>query len=680
MKKILQICLFSALMLPQVSNAKLPKFLLNKIEIAKENKLQAESNLKKLYAEYKDTKVRNYDVISYSLDLDWYDVLKNSNLGWTGINTIILESKVANLTEIELDAGYMEILSVKAFGEELQFNQDSVKNLLVVKLNESLNISDEIAFEIKYRHIVKPDNLGFNYYYQSDTSGVLENLAYTMAEPKDARYWMPCNDISSDRALSDFKIKVPLGYTAVANGSRLDSSSVADTSYFHWSHNFPMPTYLLAVTASKFETYSDKYIKKDNSVLSIDYYYWKWYSKYSNNGTTLPAFDLHNNMMAYFSQILFEYPYEKYGVVSITPFGGGMEHNTITTIGNTWIVWEEDNGLAHELAHHWLGNYITCADWQDLWINEGGATWAASIWTGHYYGKEALKTEIRRHKYLYFQGGGADLPPVYNLDDENLFSEALTYRKAGMVYHMLSAAIGEEQFLKTLQKIFTTYPLTSITTQQFRDIVKQENPDYPLSWDTFFDQWLLQRGHPELTLNFAQAVKVNENFKVEFKINQTQLGSEIPGVFEMPVFIEYTKPTGDTLTKKYYMNQREQSFADTLDFQPIHYSINEYMFLGAVNSIAKVEEQESGNIAIYPSIAQAGDEIKCSINKTEILSDVRYEIYNELGEVMSEGTVVVANPLQNGTFSFKLPNLSVGLYVVRIHCNNTVESQKIIVK
>ncbi len=673
MKRILPICLLAAFIMTQVSNAKMPKFLLNKAEIAKENSLQSEGNLKKLYGEYIDTKVRNYDVISYSLDLDWYEVLKNSDVKWNGTNTITLKSKVVNLDTIELDAGFLQIVSIKSLGIDLDFQHDKQKAQLKISLKKSINIGEKVELEIKYKHSNVSPQFGF-YYFQSN------ELAFTMSEPRNARNWMPCNDITSDRALSEIKIKVPNGYSAVSNGVRLDSLSIADTSYFHWKHKFPMPTYLMAVVASKFITYSDKYIKKDSSELSIDYYFDSSFMEYSNNGKTIPAFDLHTNMMAYYSQIFFEYPYEKYGIVSIAPINGGMENNTITTVGNSWITDLEFSGFAHELAHHWIGNYITCADWQDLWINEGGATWAASMWMGHYYGKDVFNNEIKTHKSKYFQGGGATLPPIYNLDNMNLFNEALTYKKSGMVYQMLSAALGEEQFIKTLQKIFTTYPLTSITTQQFRDIVKQENPNYPLSWDTFFEQWLLQRGHPELTLDFAPPTKVNDNFKVEFKINQTQLGSDVPNIFEMPLFIEYTKPNGDTLTKKYYMSQREQSFTDTLDFQPTHYSINEYMFLGKVNSIAKVEEEQSGNIAIFPSIAQAGGEIYCSIKNTEILGNVRYEIYNELGEVMVDGEIVVANPVQNGTFSFKLPNLSAGLYIARIWCNNNVESYKLIVK
>lgn len=663
-----------ALVIPMTANANLPKFLLNETPRHVHNNDNA---IFKISKEYKETQKRNYDVFSYGLKIDWYDLLKNSNTEWNAESSIMFSSLIPNLTEIELDAAsVLTINSVEVNEEDVEFTHED--NLLTFSLPESLATNDEAMIIINYTYKGNANN-GFIFVPKSQQG--TKNLAYTLSEPRNARNWMPCNDISFDRAYSYVEIKVPAGYTATSNGLLRDSLTVNDTTTFNWeSFKFQIPTYLMAVTASEFVTYTDKYEKKDNTILPINYYLWEGLLNNPTNDRTVTAFNLHTNMMAYFSEFLFEYPYEKYGVVCVPNFGGGMEHNTITTVDNYWIYSNEYSGFAHELAHHWLGNYITCADWQDLWINEGGATWLEAKWTEHYYGDKAFQNTLAGMRNGYFDKGGQSLPPIYDLPESALFNYSLTYAKSGWVYQMLHATLGDEQFRSTLKKIFETYPLTSITTQQFRDIVKEMNPDYPLSWDKFFEQWILKPGHPILKLAYSSVKSSDDKTISTCKIIQTQIATDVPEVFEMPVFLEYVKPNGDTLTKVHYMNSREQSFTDTLDFEPIKYSINQYNFLGEILDIADVNFTDPNkSTQIYPNIAESGASIRLLING-EINSDIQYKVFNELGESVNSGNIAVSSAFINGVVDVNLPELSRGMYYVQVRLNNTSEVHKLIIK
>ena len=670
MKAFKTLCIALGIALPMAANANLPKFMLNETPIPNYHK---SNNTIKLYKEYKETLKRDYDVVLYSLNFDWYNVLKIGRTNWNAESNIILSSSVANLTQIELDAAsVLTINSVKANEEDVEFTHQN--NLLTFSLPEPLSANDEAIIKINYTYN-GDGTRGFELKYD----GVV--TAHTMSEPRDARYWMPCNDIAIDRAFSELEIKVPNGYIATYNGIMIDSLSTQDTTTLRWENTkFPIPTYLMAVTASKYVTYTDKYVKKDNTILPIDYYVLEKFLNNSVTDRTVSAFNLHTNMMAFFSDFLFEYPYEKYGVVSIPDFGGGMEHNTITTIDNNWIYYYQYSGLAHELAHHWLGNYITCADWQDLWINEGGATWLEAKWNKHYFGNQAFQDVLLQMKDGYLSRGGSQLPPVYDLPETSLFNYDLSYAKAGWVYQMLYAALGEEKFKATLKEIFNKYPLTSITTQQFRDIVKDMNPDYPLSWDKFFEQWLLRPGHPILNLAFTTNEASDNKYITTCLIKQTQTFADVPEVFEMPVFLEYVKPNGDTLTKVHYMNSREQSFTDTLDFEPINYSINRFNFLGQVLDIADVKPGDDiQSTQLYPNIAESASTIKVLING-EINSDIQYRIFSELGESIKSANIQLASSMLNGVFDIKLPQLSRGMYYLQLNLNGASEVHKFIIK
>lgn len=663
-----------AVVIPVAASAGLPKFMLNETPGQEYN---YDNSIFKVSKEFKETKKRDYDVVLYSLEFDWYSVLKNSTTQWDGASSIILSSKIDNLTQIEFDAAStLEIKSVYAYEEALEFTHDN--NLLTVTLSESLMMNDEMIIDIDYSY---KGNARQGFIFKPAVNDDARNLAFTISEPRDARFWMPCNDISFDRAFSELEIKVPAGYTATFNGIMKDSSTVNDSTVLKWSNlNFQIPTYLMAVTASEFVTYTDKYVKNDNTILPINYYLWESLLNDPINDRTVTAFSLHTNMMKYYSEFFFEYPYEKYGIVCVPEFGGGMEHNTITTIGNSWIYSKEYSGLAHELAHHWLGNYITCADWQDLWINEGGATWAEAKWNGHYYGDQQLKNELLGMRAGYINGGGSNLPPIYDLSESVLFNYSLTYAKAGWVYQMLYAAIGEEKFRATLKKIFKEYPLTSITTQQFRDIVKEMNPDYPLSWDKFFEQWLLKPGHPILNLSFSSAKSSDNRFITTCRIKQNQMAADVPEVFEMPVYLEYINPNGDTLTKVHYMNSREQAFTDTLDFEPINYSINRFNFLGEILDISDVKSVNDSKVTqLYPNITESGTTVRLLISG-EINSDVQYRISNELGELVTTGNTPVTSSLINGLIEVDLPQLSKGMYYLQVNINNTSEVHKLIIK
>jgi aminopeptidase N len=645
--------------------------------------------LKKTVQNYKPTTKKNYDALRYDLDLNWYKVLKTASPGWSGLNKIKLTALENNVSVIVLDAEKITIDKVTKDGISLVFDNSDQK-LLKINLDKPININDTIDIEIAYTVNSASKSEGFVLAPKGYTSGnprdrcvTYENIAYTMSEPRDARKWMPCNDISFDKALASVRIVVPKGYTAVSNGERIDSADVADSTIWKWANNCPIPTYLIAITASKFVSYKDYYTKQDGSKLPIEYYVWE---KDLDNSTTrkCAAFDYTSEMVGYFSDRYFEYPYSKYGMVAVYPFSaGGMEHQSLTTIHQNWIDNRDYPGIAHELAHQWLGDYITCADWQDLWINEGGAVWSTNSWIKKHYGDASFADQLLSDRAQLFGDSYYPDLPIYNLDESDLFSDALTYRKAGWFYRMMSVAVGEEQFLKTLKKIFNEYSYKSLSTEQFRDIVKRENPNYPLSWDKFFEQWLLKPGYPKISTEFGIGAPETGKYVLTTKIKQTQDGVDWPDTYECAFDILIGKNSSDAKYYRHYITQREQIFTDTLNYYPEFTRIDSTGILAEINyKVTNMSGVENANIPISASIlptpanSLSGVELSYYSNGDGVSTIELYDEFSRKCAVLFSGAAYKGVNKLN----LALPNLSAGMYYIKIDKGDQVEFIKTLIK
>lgn len=690
------IAILALILVPLSGEASIPKFLLNKdVKEADYNNSKTSEYQNQLLGPktIKPTLKRNYDVQSYSLDFDWYDLLLSGNRDWRGNTTIKLKVETDTMTQIEMDAASIIIEKVKMDSKDLNFFQDTNEALLYIYPDKTLKTGEIVEVNIAYRDTsnlgknVLSGQVGINYYPQNPQKSVFENIAYTMAEPRDARHWMPCNDISFDRATLAVRVRVPAGYTAVANGNFVDSLKQQDTAVvFRWKHDFEMPTYLYSIVASKFNHYSDTVKLASGRALELPYYFWKEFLPAGS--TKMPILDWTGKMVSYFSKHFFEYPYEKYGIVFVPNFGGGMEHSSLITVDNGWRH-REYSGFAHELAHQWLGDYITCADWQDLWINEGGATWSAALWMGEQFGEDSYKIEILR--MMSASRVGNYFPPVYDLPDDLLFNYSLTYAKAGMFYQMMSQMLGREQYLKTLQTIMKTYPLTSITTEQFREVVKKENPSYPLSWDKFFEQWLLMRGYPkyEVNIEYKSLNTSSDSTITTIYIKQTQDGEDVPEIFEMPVPLIFTKNISDSEkeahNRRYYMNKRVQTFVDTLDFMPVRVTIDDLSIIHSSKLIeenlndgmkSNVENRYALQSSISPNVSSAGNSIQLRISSM-IESSLQVELFDGMGRLVTN--FPIGDNL--GIYNLQIPQtISAGIYYLKLKYNGISDFHKLIIK
>lgn len=652
---------------------------------------------------------RSYDVILYDLFVDWYNVLKNPiemdslDRIWYGKNNITVKIKQNNLTQIEFDASNLVIDSVKVLYKnqlyEITPTPKISNNLLKVSLPFQVFEGDTLLVSIGYTYArnVKIENYRGFYLYPKrmyvgslpapfyDSVFVEERLAYTMSEPEDARYWMPCNDAPYDKANEKITVRVPNGYTVASNGFLEKLEMDGDTAkVFYWVGDKPITTYLMSITASKYIKYSDWYRKNTNPKDSVEVQYYVWEKDYLSTKTDGSEYNARNTfattvaMMEFFSKTFVEYPFVKYGMVAIMPFNfGGMEHQTITSVNRAWLRVNSQFGIAHELAHQWLGNLVTCATWNDIWFNEGGATWSEALWAGKLWGQMGYNSLLLNSRSKYLRDGGLNLPAIYGLPTNTIFGtySVLVYQKASWVYNMLKNMLGDTAFFVVLRDFFRDYAYQSIETQDLINYLTNKFPNPTVDFETFFEQWIFKAGHPvyriSSSINSFQNDSGYYNANVILSQVQNQIG--VPDVFKTPIRLAFIK-NDSIFYKTLINNQRNQTYSFALPFFPDSVIIDTtFVLCEVVESYLTAENNRAScSEGVFPNPVSPID-----INQIMLCipTNDRYtiQIYDFLGRLID--TIYDGN-LDEGSkvIPFSANKLSTGLYFVNCYSKTSTRT------
>ena len=325
--------------------------------------------------------------------------------------------------------------------------------------------------------------------------------ATTLSEPFESYSWWPCVEDVTDKFIADIHLTVPPGMVGASNGLLVSTTAVQDGwTRYDWRESYPISNYLVAVNVTNYSTFSQSYTSLDGAVtMPIEnYVYPEDLTAAKRNFQRVPR------MIEKYAQLCGEYPFldEKYGMVAF-PWGGAMEHQTLTSMGDMLIGGSYDYDLiyAHELAHQWWGDEVTCGTWNDIWLNEGFATYFEVLWGVSHYGI----TEGRLMGEYYDDGlyNGYLGGQVYVKNGNRPFNDTgAIYEKGGWVLHMLKRVMGEEDFYRALSVYRAAHTFSNATTADFMAVC-EEVFGGSLKW--FFDQWVYTKKRPIYSVNFSQS-------------------------------------------------------------------------------------------------------------------------------------------------------------------------------
>ncbi len=524
----------------------------------------------------------DYDTRNISLNLrfDW------SRAQALGTATITFAPLVKDLRRVEFDAANMTFNSVKlaspnasiAAGASLQFAADKAHDKLLVNLDRAYQPTDILTIVIDYRTNGPTPNQSVN------GGGGLTFISPTKDEPSRPRqiwsqgeseynhYWFPCFDHPNDFFTSEVIATIEKPLSVISNGQLIETKDNSDnTRTFHWKIDAPHASYLTSIVVGEYVPVEGNYA----GVPVITNVYPQQLKEGKITAARLPE------MVKFFSEKTgIKYPYAKYAQTVTRDFNGGMENISATTQtdlmihdARTELDQTSDSLQSHELAHQWFGDYLTCRNWSDIWLNESFATYFQALWDEHSLGRdEFLFRDVRnnQNQYLATWKRGLRRPIVTkNYADPDAVFDTYAYPRGGAVLHMLRNYLGEENWWRAINHYLTKYAHQPVETEQFR-IAIEEATGQPMEW--FFDEWLYKMGHPVfyVTKNYDSSAKT-----LTLIVTQAQKpdpNSDYPQVklFRTPVDIEIGTASSKAHIERVMIEPKQtQTFTFKLDGEPL---------------------------------------------------------------------------------------------------------------
>lgn len=489
------------------------------------------------------------DVFYYKLDL----VITHDPDYVAGTVTVGIKPVHNNLENISLDlAKNMTVNAVRLAGKALAFNQTKLDQLYIL-LNRTYTTNESFLIEISYEG--KPESQSALSSFVFGTHDGLP-VIWSFSQPYGAKDWWPCKDTPADKADSaDVWITCGENMTAVSNGNLEAVIENGDgTHTFRWRSDYPIAHYLISLAVSDYAQYSTYFHYSPNDSMPVTHYV------YPEHFTSLKVqLDKTTEMLEIFSTLFGLYPFidEKYGHAQCG-MSGGMEHQTVSSMAGTghW----SDELIAHELAHQWFGDKVTCRDWHHVWLNEGFATYASILYF------EAIGNLSQYHAQIESKRNSAKsaVGSVYVKDIssfQSIFNYKRSYAKSAMVLHMLRGIVGDDMFFQILQAYLDEPELTYnvAVTEDFQRVAERVSGT---DLNYFFNQWIYGNNHPRYDVEWRSHSAGYGVYDVEIRIIQDI--NDDPAFFTMPIQVNIQTASGDTLVTL-FNNAQSQVFTVPVD-------------------------------------------------------------------------------------------------------------------
>jgi aminopeptidase N len=435
----------------------------------------------------------NYDVSFYLLDLN----ISDSSTYIRGSVSIYVFLSDQSSHQVTLDmANILSTDSVRVNNSPAEFSH--MNNKLTIDL-PAMDITDSRQVLKVFYHGLGKNSGEVSGIFNKYNSAWNKQITWTLSEPFSALNWFPCKQSLIDKADSVYVfLSTDKGVKAGSNGLLTASVELpADRVRYEWKCRYPVDYYLISFAVCDYMDYSffAKRGDRTDSILVQNYIY-NDSTYFEQNKSSI---DKTTELINLYTDLFGVYPFlsEKYGHC-VAPAGGGMEHQTMTTLVNfSYLL------VAHELSHQWFGDYVTCKTWQDIWINEGFASYAEYLANQYLISQTSAEGWMSRtHDFVKSVPGGCVFVPEESAEDEDrIFDSRLTYSKGAAIIHMIRQEVGnDELFFSILREFLQRYKNSNATGADFRDLLEEmTGKDFNL----FFDQWYYGEGFPNLSINWS---------------------------------------------------------------------------------------------------------------------------------------------------------------------------------
>jgi aminopeptidase N len=495
------------------------------------------------------------------------------------------------LQELKLDGADLAVEAVTASQKVAAFQATDQK--VIVTFSEPIPAGQESAVTIKYS--ARPRK---GLYFRTAEMGynAEDTHLWTQGEPIEARYWYPSFDSPNEKFTSEITCRVPAGMVVLSNGKLMSEEKQAgsDLVAVRWLQGKPHANYLICLVAGHLKKVEDKY--KDIPLA--------FYTPASQIEQAMHSFKDTKDMMAFFEkEIGVPYPWAKYYQVCVDDFGwGGMENTSLTTLNDRTLHTPEfetlrsSQGLiAHELAHQWFGDLVTCKDWAHLWLNEGFASYYDLLYENHKNGRDKFLYDLYQSaKGIINQGDqtNAVVRRDYN-EPEQQFGYQV-YPKGAWVLHMLRSQVGEDLYRRCIKTYLERHQYDTVVTEDLNAVFEELSGR---SFDQFFDQWVYHGSQPDLAVSYSWDEKTK---LAKVTVEQKQKLSEDILLFNFPLTLRFRSKAG-VVDRTITVKEKAEDFYLGLEQAPEIVRIDPELAL-----LAKIAFSPPSTM-LYVQLANAGD-------------------------------------------------------------------------
>lgn len=458
-----------------------------------------------------------------------------------------LDGNTKKPLEYDYDQQFLRIAFPKPISREQKVN---VRIDYVAKPNELMR--DDMPFFVEEQglYFINPEG---------KTPGKPRQI-WTQGETENNSCWFPTFDQPNVKTTQDVLITVADNFQTLSNGKRIRSRQNADgTRTDHWRQEKPHAPYLFMLAVGEFAVVEEEWRGKP-----VSYYVEPEYREHAK-----AIFGRTPDMLTFFSERFgYEYPWAKYAQVAVRDYTSGAMENTSATIHMAEVQrtkqelkdYNWDDLIAHELAHHWFGNLVTCESWANLPLNESFATYSEFLWTEHAEGTDAAHFWWQEEMNQYLYEAQLKREPLirYRYQDREDMFDSHSYAKGALLLHLLRQQAGDAAFFESLKRFLNRYAFGKAEIHDLR-LIFEEVTGY--DWKRFFDQYFLEAGHPEIGV-----YEVYQDGQLEVTASQVQPEDYSP-TYHLPLSIQIWSE-GVSQTHRVVLDERQKTFTFSLPKKP----------------------------------------------------------------------------------------------------------------
>lgn len=522
-----------------------------------------------------------------SVHIQHYDIRIDSlNFGqqqiW-GVTQLTIESKVDGLSVLRLSLdGFVVDSVLDGNGQAISHSYDNLN--LAITLPNTLNLAETDTVTVVYHGNPAEDNSWGGFYWNGSSYAFNMGVGFDEDPHVFGRAWFPCLDVFTDRATYDFHIRTVGDYQAFCNGELTQVEDHGNgTRTFHWELLENIPTYLASMAVAEYHFLERTY----SGIPTV------WAALPQDTVSVLNTFLHLPEALDAFISSYGPYRWNKVGYALVPFNAGAMEHASSIHIGKPFV-----NGSltyetlwAHELSHMWWGDLVTCKNQENMWLNEGFASYSEALFTEAVYGVDAYKDWIRENhrKVLQFSHISDGAYYAMNAIPGNVTYGSTVYDKGPEVIHTLRNFMGDELFFAACNHYMDSLAFGNADSYDLRDVFAASSG---LDLEPFFDGWVFQPGFPHFQIDSYTVTPIQNSYEVEVHLRQKQRANS--HIYGMNIPINLSNGT-DNVDQVVQMNEETQNFTITCPFEPSMVTIDRWEQMSDAVADFEMDLSTTGN-------------------------------------------------------------------------------------